>query len=136
MKTVYSPYNRTYKFICLQNQIAHNKNKTSVKSLTKTNISFSQSIEKSRHSYQRDDTLANSSLNLIEPPRVLHLSQFYNKKMQSRQNYENERLAKKLCNVSCRVITKDVAEKDYSSHLSFKRIATKYDEAGRPKELV
>lgn len=107
MKTVYSPYNRTYKFICLQNQIAHNKNKTSVKSLTKTNISLSQSIEKSRHSYQRDDTYANNStFNLIEPPRVLHLSQFYNKRVQSQQNYENERLAKRLCNVSCRVITK------------------------------
>lgn len=40
MKGSYSPYNRTYKFICLQNQLAHLKNKSSVKSLTKTNVSF------------------------------------------------------------------------------------------------
>jgi hypothetical protein len=52
------------------------------------------------------------------------------------QNYENERLAKRLCNVSCRVITNDISEKEFSNHVSYKKIATKYDDFGDPKELV
>lgn len=39
MKQVpYSPFNRSYKYICLQNQLAHNKNKKSVKGLTDSNL--------------------------------------------------------------------------------------------------
>lgn len=34
----YSPFNRTYKYQCLQNQLAHNKNKKSVKGLVNSNI--------------------------------------------------------------------------------------------------
>ncbi len=46
MKTNYSPYNRTYKYICLQNQLAHLKNKASAKSLGISNISISSSPHK------------------------------------------------------------------------------------------
>jgi hypothetical protein len=46
MKGSYSPYNRTFKFICLQNQLAHIKNKSSVKSLGKSNISLHNSPSK------------------------------------------------------------------------------------------
>ncbi len=46
MRNNYSPYNRTYKYICLQNQMAHIKNKNNVTSLGKSNISISVSPEK------------------------------------------------------------------------------------------
>ena len=39
MKSVpYSPFNRTYKYLCLQNQLAHNRNKKSVKGLVDSNL--------------------------------------------------------------------------------------------------
>jgi hypothetical protein len=39
MKSVpYSPFNRTYKYLCLQNQLAHNRNKKSVKGLVDSNF--------------------------------------------------------------------------------------------------
>ena len=41
MKAVpYSPYNKTYKYICLQNQVAHSKNKRNVSSSIRSNVSF------------------------------------------------------------------------------------------------
>jgi hypothetical protein len=46
MKTNYSPYSRTYKFICLQNQLAHIKNKNNVHSQGKSNISICTSPER------------------------------------------------------------------------------------------
>lgn len=46
MKGNYSPYNRTYKFICLQNQLAHIKNKHSVKSLGCSNLSIHDSPDR------------------------------------------------------------------------------------------
>ena len=39
MKPVpYSPFNRTYKYLCLQNQLAHNRNKKTVKGLVDSNL--------------------------------------------------------------------------------------------------
>jgi hypothetical protein len=130
MKGCYSPYNRSYKFICLQNQLAHVKNKSSVKSLTKTNISFTSVPEK-----PLDHSLQNLSSNLLEPTRELHLQEYYKRRMQHDQNCENERFAKRLCNISCRVITTEKAKKEFSQHLSYKSIATRYSE-GHPKELI
>ena len=49
MKGSYSPFSRTYKYICLQNQLAHIKNKSSVKSLGKSNLSIHNSPEKLFH---------------------------------------------------------------------------------------
>lgn len=46
MKSNYSPFNRTFKYICLQNQLAHIKNKGSAKSLGISNISISNSPNK------------------------------------------------------------------------------------------
>jgi hypothetical protein len=82
MKGSYSPYNRSYKFICLQNQMAHIKNKISVKSLTKTNVSFTS--EK-----PLDQSLQNRSSNFIEPTRELHMQEYYKRKIQTEQNREN-----------------------------------------------
>lgn len=56
MKSNYSPYNRTYKYICLQNQLAHLKNKASAKSLGISNISISNSPNKK------------TSINLLKNP--------------------------------------------------------------------
>lgn len=88
MKGAYNPYNRTFKYICLQNQLAHNKNKSNVKSLTKTNISVSYSFDKNKNSIRRseDNTLNNLSSNLIDPPKALHLSQYYSRRIQREQN--------------------------------------------------
>ena len=46
MKGNYSPFSRTYKFICLQNQLAHIKNRSNVKSTKQSNISLVSSPEK------------------------------------------------------------------------------------------
>ena len=41
MKAVpYSPFNRTYKYMCLQNQLAHSKNKKQVRGLVDSNLSI------------------------------------------------------------------------------------------------
>ncbi len=61
MKSVpYSPFNRTYKYMCLQNQLAHNKNKKSVKGLVDSNIyvnyrdlGYSRTIKSSTHPTNR-----------------------------------------------------------------------------------
>lgn len=61
MKSVpYSPFNRTYKYMCLQNQLAHNKNKKSVKGLVDSNIyvnyrdlDYSRSIKSSNNPTNR-----------------------------------------------------------------------------------
>jgi hypothetical protein len=44
MKVNYNPFNKSYQFICLQNQIAHYRNKHSVKARGNSNISLSKSI--------------------------------------------------------------------------------------------
>ena len=53
MKNNYNPYNRTYKFICLQNQLAHIKNKNSVKSLGKSNLYINNSPNHSNQILKR-----------------------------------------------------------------------------------
>ena len=57
MKSNYSPNNRTFKYICLQNQLAHIKNKASAKSLGISNISISNSPQRNT----QDNTIKHSS---------------------------------------------------------------------------
>jgi len=63
MKQVpYSPFNRSYKYMCLQNQLAHNKNKKSVKGLVDSNLSVyhdmfnASSTNNSSQFYHANDT--------------------------------------------------------------------------------
>lgn len=68
MKSVpYSPFNRTYKYMCLQNQLAHNKNKKSVKGLVDSNIyvntrdlGLSRTVKSSTHPTNRSYLSAKS----------------------------------------------------------------------------
>lgn len=98
MKTNYSPYNRTYKYICLQNQLAHIKNKVSAKSLGISNISISVSPHKKTSIDLRKNTSycstrpnidsANESeffggknkeisFSFVTPYRVIHMNQSF-----------------------------------------------------------
>lgn len=63
MKGNYSPFSRTYKFICLQNQLAHIKNRNSVQSTKKSNISIAQSPEK----MFRNEVIKSSSYHSTRP---------------------------------------------------------------------
>jgi hypothetical protein len=81
MKNSYSPFNKTYHYICLQNQLAHIKNKSSVKSLTKTNISTVSKID-GEHSRSNKDI----SISLIDPPKSLKLREYYSRRMMRWQN--------------------------------------------------
>ena len=82
MKTSYSPYNKTYHYICLQNQLAHIKNKSSVKSLTKTNIS---TVSKGDGEQSRSG-IKNISISLIDPPKSLKLREYYSRRIMRWQN--------------------------------------------------
>jgi hypothetical protein len=82
MKTSYSPYNKTYHYICLQNQLAHIKNKSSVKSLTKTNISTISKVD-GEHS---QSGMKNISISLIDPPKSLKLREYYSRRIMRWQN--------------------------------------------------
>ena len=147
MKGNYSPFNRTYKFICLQNQLAHVKNRNAVKSTGKSNISIHNSPDKrvgndglQQSSYfsnrphhsslsHFDDSIMNNrkySFSIIDPYRVVHKNQSYDRKKKLEQYHENERLAKKLCQVSCNVITKDQTEKEFGEHVGHVNIARRY----------
>lgn len=110
MKRNYSPYNRTFKFICLQNQLAHIKNKSSVKSLGKSNISLHNSPDKylpcsnlKKDSYTSTKPYFNNfsqleeskigsrkaSFSFIEPYRVIHINKSYDRRKKREQLYEN-----------------------------------------------
>ena len=54
--------------------------------------------------------------------------------MRKEQHKENERIAKKLCDINCSIVTLDDTNKHYEEHLSHKAIARRY--SGRlPKDL-
>lgn len=45
MKAVpYSPFSKTYKYVCLQNQLAHTKNKKNVKGLVDSNLNLDKDL--------------------------------------------------------------------------------------------
>jgi len=108
MKGNYSPYNRTFKFICLQNQIAHIKNRSAVKSQGKSNITLKNSPDRhindqlKKSSYLSTNPHFNSvsiddsglgkrkhSFNFVEPYRVVHMNQAYDRKKRLEQYHQN-----------------------------------------------
>ena len=46
----YSPFNRTYKYMCLQNQLAHTKNKSRVKGLVDSNLTVTHDLSRLKKS--------------------------------------------------------------------------------------
>jgi hypothetical protein len=67
MKPVpYSPFNRTYKYTCLQNQLAHNKNKKGVKGLVDSNIHLNSSLQNISRTTQHSGRPMSSSLMLTK----------------------------------------------------------------------
>lgn len=134
MKSHYSPYNRTYKYICLQNQLAHLKNKASAKSLGISNISISNSPHKKTSINQLKNSSycstkpnfdsANESeylggkskevsFNFVSSYRVIHMNQPLEKRKKRDYYLENERLAKRLCNITCNIPTKEKSLKNF-----------------------
>lgn len=110
MKGNYSPFSRTYKFICLQNQLAHIKNRSAVKSQGKSNITVRTSPERippqdqfKKSSYMSTNPHFNSvnsiedsmfgkrksSFSFIEPHRVIHMNQAYDRKKKLEQYHQN-----------------------------------------------
>lgn len=80
MKLVpYSPYNRSYQFICIQNQLAHAKNKSKVVSTVDSNISFSSSAFTSMRSSRF--SLDGESGILKSPPKKIHKNKGYDAKI-------------------------------------------------------
>ena len=54
MKAIhYSPFNRTYKYMCLQNQLAHTKNKNQIRGLVDSNLTLTHDHSKLRRSKTR-----------------------------------------------------------------------------------
>ena len=118
MKVPYSPYNKTYKYISLQNQLAHVKNLQNTSGITNSNISFMSPMDRSYVRNRKSDSYSahksfsesrtfdcSTPAKLQEAPRVLHMNQSFNKRKDSGVNLENQRLARKLMETKCRVIT-------------------------------
>ena len=79
MMTAYSPYNRTYKYICLQNQLSHIKNKATVRSKGQSNISLIASPEKHNASNTKKLSLYQSTNVDIDSVKSLHRKNSKNK---------------------------------------------------------
>lgn len=65
MKSVpYSPFNRTYAYLCYQNQVAHNKNKQSVKGMTDSNlyVNHKPSLASSRAKTTKSQSIMSSTI--------------------------------------------------------------------------
>jgi len=73
MKSVpYSPFNKTYKYLCLQHQLAHNKNKKAVKGLTDSNIEIEKhgsSFNKTSQSLNKTGTSFTSYRSIGDMPK-------------------------------------------------------------------
>lgn len=93
MKSVpYSPFNRTYKYLCLQNQLAHNKNKGKVKGLVDSNLTVmnNNNLGKTAKSSQpwANFILSTHSLSgtlegrLKQNPLVIHKNSKYNARVE------------------------------------------------------
>ena len=121
MKPVpYSPFNRTYKYICLQNQLAHHQNKRKVRGLVDSNLSLDcvdlASTRRSRKSSAASSVMHESSFfsyasqldkkvgGLKKEPLVIHKNSKVNKYLGREIGYENQRINKKISQTKCRVI--------------------------------
>ena len=88
MKSVpYSPFNRTYKYICLQNKLAHSKNKRKVSSSVGSNLSFLNSTHfSSSYPISSNSSFVNFENKngiLKEKPRVIHKNKEYDNRIKS-----------------------------------------------------
>lgn len=71
----YSPFNKTYKYICLQNQLAHNKNKKEQKGLVDSNINVEKNLSHSRMHKSLGSSFATQNScggSLKKEPLVIH----------------------------------------------------------------
>lgn len=117
MKVIpYSPFNRTYTYMCFQNQLAHKKNKSAVKGLVNSNLNVKRmrsssakkstqrsNMSKSRYSStMMSDSFFSQGL-LKESPRIIHKNYFYDKKIQGEIEKDNQRMKKKISQTNCRV---------------------------------
>lgn len=105
MKPVpYSPFNRTYKFMCLQNQLAHHKNKQQVKGLVDHNLALVPGVDSTRRSSQGFNRSAFSTQSLSESvqgrlkaePLTIHKNSKYNARQEQERRQENSRINRKL----------------------------------------
>ena len=112
MKAVpYSPFNRTYKYLCLQNQLAHNKNKNKVRGLVDSNLSLNKKdildiSATTRRSEQKCNT--NTSFysygsscdqvvgRLKKQPLTIHKNSKLNRYRSAEIDQENSRLNRKI----------------------------------------
>ena len=140
MKSVpYSPFNRTYKYICLQNKLAHSKNKRKVSSSVGSNLSFLNSTEFSSHPISSNASFIkydNKNGILKEKPRVIHKNKEYDSRIKSQIEKENERMLKKLSQTNCRVLTKKQLAESYYESQAYKEYARKYNKDGKRKDLI
>ena len=88
MKSVpYSPFNRTFKYICLQNKLAHSKNKRKVSSSVGSNVSFLNSTYFSSHIGTSNNSsfinFDNKNGTIKEKPRIIHKNKGYDSQKKS-----------------------------------------------------
>ena len=89
-KVPYSPYNRSYKYMSLQNQLAHVKNLQGTFGLVNSNLSItpshaasylsqSQVSKSTKKSVPHTPRTIDCSARLTESPRVIHRDRSFNK---------------------------------------------------------
>ena len=107
MKSIsYSPFNRTYKYLCLQNQLAHVKNKKQVKGLVDSNLTVYHDHNKFSRvnpratfdgSFNWSRSLNSSQCGrLKQEPLTIHKNHKYNSRVEEERMQENARINRKL----------------------------------------
>jgi hypothetical protein len=153
----YSPYNKSFKFICFQNKAYHEANKATMRPVVRTNlrrrvscnpearlVSNASYIKSSQDGSDCEGSPMNRSnlsvgrpqlsmsqlsvkSEIHSPSRVIHKNASFEKFEKFRINHENKKLVRRLIETNCQVITNKKTNNDFQRHLKYKDIRRLYD---------
>ena len=153
----YSPFNRSYQFIHLQNSAYHRRNKSNVKPLVNTNLkrrnasNDSKQRESRSHSQTRLNRYASEdmqerkvlerspqrgfSASFNTPHKVIHRDAITERAKSARISNENMRMVQRLIDTECLITDKTQAEGFFTQQKRYKNLRRRYQETGERPTL-
>ena len=144
----YSPFNRSYQFIHLQNSAYHRRNKSNVKPLVNTNLRRTNASNDSKyrqlpshsqrelHHFASEDMqdrkdlerspLRGFSASFNTPHKVIHRDAITERAKSARISSENMKMVQRLIDTECMVTDKTQAESFYTQQKKYKNLRRRY----------
>ena len=142
----YSPFNRSYQFMHLQNSAYHLRNKQKAKPRVNTNLSHSLQRTQPLPTHKLDPSRTGSTRarcesarsspsgelanKLKQPHRVIHKNQAFERAKSARISHENMKIVRKIIKTDCQVIKKSTAEAHFQMHQKYRSLRKRYQENG------